>query len=505
MLLLAAATAGCAGLLPRPGSGPGLPDGERDLRRQLASGRYEAALDRLNSDASPVRDELLRLQFRGLAAHYAGRPGASSSALEAAATLAEERYTRSLSRGALAFLTNHRILPYRPGDVERLLLHHYGALNYLAAGDPEEAAVEARRLAHMLDRTADDGPAWARTPAGRSLRATLRRLTGAVFEAAGERNDADVARRLARRLESEPGTGTEPVGADPEGRRDSAAPGEGRPGSGGRVVLVVEQGFAPHRVERSLNAVLGVEQVRRLRTEARQLRSTGGDAEGDSAVGGEGPDGGAADSADVSLSLARQLLDGGRRSGRRGRVRLAEDGDGSVRVLRLAWPELAQPVSARPVRRVEAPGVAGDSARVRSTGADLAGALAAEFRSGRVERLARTLLRAAAKQTAVEALADGVKEGDEEWGEAVGTAASIFAAVVERADTRCWHLLPARISVHRLDLPPGEHRLELLLAGPGPAADRRVSLGPVHVREGGTTVLSHRVWPRRSELAARGP
>lgn len=502
LLLLAASATGCASLFSGLGSGGGLPEYERSLRQSLAAGRYGEALGALSDSTSRIGDELLRLQFRGLAAHYAGQPRASSDALESAAFLAEERYTRSLTNEALSLLTSDRIRPYRPGDVERLLIHHYGALNYLAAGDPEEAAVEARRLAHMLDGIDDESPEWAGSRAGRSLRSVLRRVTGVVFEAAGEENDADVAYRLAERVappgESERLRLTAADSLPPDTvRPDSAAPAAPRPA--GEVVLVVEQGFAPHRVERSAVAVLGIEDVRRLHHEAEHLRAAEGKTASLSAVA-DTPEA-EGDSTAVATSLARQLM--GKASGaRRGRrVRLAGESDGGVRLLRLAWPELAAPVAARPVRGVR-PAEAGEVEPALAADADLAGAVAAEFRGGQVGRLARTLLRAAAKQAAAEAVSEaaGGEEDGDDLGEVLGTAASIFAAAVERADTRSWHLLPARISVLRLRLPPGEHRLTLELETPGADRRREVEIGPVTVRRGRPTVLSRRIWPPASRL-----
>ncbi len=512
LLLLAASATGCAGLFTGIGAGSGLPDYERNLRQTLAAGRYEEVVGALSDSTSRIGDDLLRLQFRGLAAHYAGQPRASSDALEEAAFLAEERYTRSLTNEALSLLTNDRVRPYRPGDVERLLIHHYGALNYLAAGDPEEATVEARRLAHVLDRVADESPGWTESRAGRSLRSALRRVTGAVFEAAGEENDADVAHRLAERAAppgetASPGrTAADSLPADTM-RADSAAVAGSR--RDGEVVLLVEQGFAPHRIERSAVAVLGLDDVRRLHDEGEELRMAERKTASLQEVA-ETPEA-AGDSFSVATILARELL--GRTSGSRrsGRVRLVGDPEGGVRLLRLAWPELAVPVAARPVRDIRP----ADSVPVQPTvaaDADLAGALAAEFQGGQVGRLARTLLRAAVKQAAAEAVFEAAgggedDEGDEDgegWGEALGTAASIFGAAVERADTRSWHLLPARISVLRLRLPPGEHRLILELGPQGADRRREVEIGPVTVRRGRPTVISRRVWPPADRLGARG-
>lgn len=502
LLLLAASAAGCAGLFGGTGPGGGLPDYERNLRQALAAGRYREALGELSDTTSRIGDELLRLQFRGLAAHYAGEPRASSDALESAAFLAEERYTRSLTNEALSLLTNDRVRPYRPGNVERLLIHHYGALNYLAAGDREEAAVEARRLAHMLDRVEDESPDWAGSRAGRSLRSVLRRVTGVVFEAAGERNDAEVAYRLAERT-APPGAGPTPAAADTLRPDSSTVLPRSRPA--GEVVLIVEQGFAPHRIERSAVAVLGLEDVRRLHREADELRARERQTASLAAVADTPEAGG--DSSAVATSLAREFLGKASGSRRARRVRLAGDSDGGLRLLRLAWPELAAPVAAGPLRGVR-PTDSVEAETAAAADADVAGAVAAEFRNGQVGRLARTLLRAAAKQAAVDALAeaagDGEEEDDEGWGEALGTVASLFAAAVERADTRSWHLLPARISVLRVRLPPGEHRLALEIDTPGVGGRRQAEIGPVTVREGRPTVVAHRVWPPAVRLGARG-
>lgn len=120
---------------------------------------------------------------------------------------------------------------------------------------------------------------------------------------------------------------------------------------------------------------------------------------------------------------------------------------------------------------------------------------AAEFRDGQVGRIARTLVRAAVKQAAVEAVSDAGSEDEEEWLELAGTVVGVVTAAVERADTRCWHLLPARLSVHRLILPSGIHELVLELAGTERGGARRVVLDPVQVSPGRVTVVTYRVWP----------
>jgi hypothetical protein len=197
----AAALGGCARAtraLARPYvlAPTGLEVPEQALRDALAAGRWDDAARRAASErGGGPSDPLLRALYAGTAEFYAGRYARSAEAFDRAGRLADERFTKRVSRGAAALLTNDRALPYLPGDNERLMAGYYGTLAYLHAGDLEGAAVEARRLALALQR-ADD----RRDPMDRSLRAALRYLTGAVFEAAGDREDADVAYRNAALL-----------------------------------------------------------------------------------------------------------------------------------------------------------------------------------------------------------------------------------------------------------------------------------------------------------------
>ena len=67
--------------------------------------------------------------------------------------------------------------------------------------------------------------------------------------------------------------------------------------------------------------------------------------------------------------------------------------------------------------------------------------------------------------------------------------------MLEHADTRSWHLLPADVALSRLTLPPGRHRLSIRL---GPASDsaRVVDLGDVDITAGQIAFVPIRLWPR---------
>lgn len=522
---------GCALLSPASTAPGGLSSYEEDLRGLLRSGRVEEAARRVSEDGDAVGDRLLRLQYEGLLAHYAGRWEESNAALERAALVAEDRVTRSLSRGALSLVTSDRVLPYRPPPPERLLIHYYGALNYLRLGDPEEAAVEARRLVHLLD-VQEDG----REPGsgeGR-LRATMRYVAGAAFEAAGEWNDASVAYRRAGqvldrsllpawveppstrsvaggRSGSGPSAGNAPLGladrppaADPLAPVDAAPPG-GAAGPTGEVLVILEEGFAAHRVERSLNLFLRDRDLEALRPREEDGDEPDWELLVDAAASGAAPRGRAlekdAGRAATALALAERLLEEGALSAGdevpRDRRRRSAGGGGVPYLLRVAWPELAG-LDRRPSPlRVRIPAAVGMpvSASLETDpawGADFSRALLEDFRRRQPALLAKTILRALAKRGVAEALEAAVEEEDAVLGEIVGLVANAGFAVLERADTRSWQLAPARIGFVRTRLPAGDRHVAL------DAEDfrggRTLETREVSVRPGRLTVVSVRAW-----------
>lgn len=534
VVLSALLLAGCAPLFrSHDFAANGLTRYDDRLRRLASEGRADSALALAAPERAEVGDELLRLQYEGLLAHYAGRWEESNAALQAAATLAEERYTRSLSRAALSLLTSDNVLPYRPPGTERLLLHYYGALNYLRAGDEESAAVEARRLSHLLNLEADDG---LERPERRTLHATLRYMAGATFEAAGERNDAEVAYRLARRLAAE---------AVPDGQAAEMAPGHGAEAGGGEegsppelalpppdsgdVVVIVERGFAPYRVSRSQAVLLWPDEVRALSAGAASEAegSRGSPLEAAAAVAArlvaekaagrdlaERGEPGATDPPERGRSgrkrsgpsaaadppppipLEGPLRDAIRTARERGdaeapaRARRAARRTGTPYLLLVAWPDLALPPSLPPPR-LRAPG---DVSRPVGLRSDLAGVLAADFAEQQPLLLAKSLLRGLAKYAVAKTVKDELKEEDEVLGEVAGLVANAGLSLLERADVRCWHLLPADLSVVRLRLPAGSSDLAVELPSRDFRPGRAMEVGPVEVRPGGVTVVSVRAW-----------
>jgi hypothetical protein len=304
-------------LMGVPRTGPeGRSMHDTDLQRLIREEAFIEALDLTDpDDRGEIGDELLRLMHRGLLLHYAGRYAESNEVLQRAEEIIDDRYTKSVSVALLSLVTNDRALAWIPGDTERMMVNYYGALNYLALANPEEAAVEARRLSRLLELGEDDELDAAEI----EMRKTLRYFAASVFEASGDHNNAAVAYRhvwspadaitdtpLRPRFidlygvdipDQEPpeaardfdtvvdslmaaisADSIRPVGPDSLVVSDSlnlpdglAAPdGLATPdvlsvsdslfeppgqvaGSGGDVVILLEHGFVAHRVERSLN------------------------------------------------------------------------------------------------------------------------------------------------------------------------------------------------------------------------------------------------------------
>ena len=130
---------------------------------------------------------------------------------------------------------------------------------------------------------------------------------------------------------------------------------------------------------------------------------------------------------------------------------------------------------------------------------DLSVAMREELAHERPAMLTRLLLRGLGRYLISREVEDAVEEKHGETaGFIVGRLANLAGNSMERADTRSWSLLPDRISVVRMSLPEGEHRVRLEVVGEGGGA-RFVDLGSVSVRAGALTVLRERVWANDAE------
>lgn len=175
--------AGCSSQLPV----------QQKNRQLLSAGSYDLALAGLeqSSLAKSSTNELLYLMEKGSVLYLAGDYDGAITVLNDAERLADDLFTKSVSRGAASFLSNDNVIPYAGEDYETALIHYYKALAFLQKGELEAAAVECRKVDERLLFFFD-------SYGGKNVYkedAFLRFLTGLIYEADGDVNNAFIAYR----------------------------------------------------------------------------------------------------------------------------------------------------------------------------------------------------------------------------------------------------------------------------------------------------------------------
>jgi hypothetical protein len=277
-------------------------------------------------------------------------------------------------------------------------------------------------------------------------------VSGVIFEAAGERQDALVAYRNAAAL-----LGTLPGDTTLAGR-DS-----------GDVVVLLEDGFVGRPEPRSFGVFMSGDELVALTS-------------GDNAA---------------RLGVA-QVVE--RRSWSRHR--------GLEREVAVGWLtyEINWATFEPPRRAGEGLGVRSGECIAPTISAFVSEAVQADFERGQPARLTRAIARTAIRFAAMEAAEDAFdkaskdrkkkkKDGEKGggwWSILLGiglAATSVTSSVIDQPDLRAWQILPDRITIARLRLPVGEHPVEVM------RGDEVVSLGTVTVRPGGVAVMTYRWWP----------
>jgi hypothetical protein len=474
----------------------GLERSEERLRLALTRARGDSGV-RPKDDDLPG-DALVKSLYQGSFAYYSGRYAEAADLFDRADQLAEARYTKSISQNALAMMTNDRELDYEPGINERLLMHYYAALAYWRKGDGEGATVEARKLAYLLQKFEADT-----TSRDKTLRQTLRTFAGVLFEAAGERNDALVSYRNAQAI----------AGGRVNADSLETLPSDALTADSGDVVIVVEQGFVAFPTPWDLtvpiykhewNYVSGEDRFRGGWMSARIGNRLSAQLGGDGGLWWTGPSATlgfddrwagmtAGSASDVNLTY---------RPGNQYAYRYDPRwGWAPVRVF--ATPErilkLSVPIFKRP-RALGAPSIADAPGTVSViAAADLSEAEVADFDRVRTWTYARAVLRVAVKAIAAEEAEKAVKRStkDEKKGDRLGQLfgflTSAAGAVLERADTRNWNLLPQAVTLVRVRVPVSAHDVRLAIPG------GTVLLPLPRIRPRGVTLATARIWSGPAE------
>lgn len=474
-----------------------LETGDAWLRHYLMAGRAEEAVAQLRNPRTAPRDDLVRDLQMGLALRAAGQWAESNAAFERAELEADRRYSRSITQAAGTLLLNDAVVSYTPPPAEGAMIPFYRMLNYLELGEPDGARVEARKATAYLERLRG---AAGEPCVGEGL---VQYLAGLTFAAAGDRQDALVALRQAERAyDACAGDGAAPptsLGEDlyrvalAAGVAEVADSAAARyrlsppppPDEVGEVLVVVEQGWVAHRAGDALHVPIWDDDIDGLES---------ADEDGIAASAGR-----------VSARVLEATLERsqwGSSAGDHPAVQVAAALDGAY-VMRLAWPVFRrEPFAPAAVRLlsergpVEAPGAA----------SDLSTLLVRRWERQRPAAMARMVGRGMTRYLiSREAERGAERKGGEAAGWLIGRITNLAGNRLERADTRSWSLLPDRIALLRVSLPPGEHALRLEVVDAPDGASRAVELGPVRVEAGRTRVLTRRVWNAdQAELAEPG-
>jgi len=131
-----------------------------EMKDPLSKGNYEEGLNRVqkNQDLYGEKDALLFEMDQGVLFFYLGQYDSSLAHFKNAEKIQDDLYARSVTDEATAIMTNDYSRPYRARPYERIALHQFMMMGYLAKGNAEGALVEVRKTQLLFDQLYRDDP-----------------------------------------------------------------------------------------------------------------------------------------------------------------------------------------------------------------------------------------------------------------------------------------------------------------------------------------------------------
>ena len=422
----------------------------QEVIEPLEIGKPEAAYTYLQKHAQKKHD--IPYQFElGLVAHYANLFPESNAALDVAGDIAEDRYTKSVLKEVGSLGTSDKLRPYSATRYERLLSHYYRALNYVYLNQLDGALVECRRATNLINYFKGEDEDYNFFGA-----AFLAHLSGMLFEATGEWNDALISYKQAAEYyqNAEEKTGVEmpddigsalvrlthKLGFTDEFERYRVQYGEPieQRENTGELILFYESGYVSQKGEEALMfPILKTDKVE----EAEKFVPT--------LMGREGA---------VYEEVELEYL------------------------LRIAMPTIR---SNRP-RFAGLRVAVGEDQKIGVLVEDVENIAIETFDAQRPVILLRTLLRALGKYLLY-------REANKQH-KALGVLANLAGVVTEQADTRSWQTLPNKIFMVRMLLPTGAHTLNLSFLGANGQVSGSHSVPDIKIYPNQITFLNYRTY-----------
>ena len=422
----------------------------QEVESKLNSGQPEDAYTYLEKKGPKEPD--IPHQFElGLVAHYANHFAESNAALDLAGDIAEDRYTKSVSKELGSLVTSDKLRPYAGTQYERLLSHYYRALNYVYLNQLDGALVECRRATALINYFKGDDEKYDFFGTG-----FLAYLSGMLFEATGEWNDALISYKQAAEyyrnaaektgVEMPPDIGnalarlTRKLGFTDEFERYREQYGNPPPPpeNTGELILFYESGYVPPKREENLIfPILKTDDV-----EDEKFVPT--------LIGREGM---------VFEDVKLEYL-----------LRVAIPTIGSHRPY-LTGIQVAVDKQ-KPTRGVLVE--------------DVENIAIETFNAQRPMILFRTLGRALLKYLGTRKV--------REKNEALGLLTNLAGVLTEQADTRSWQTLPNQIFMVRMPLPEGTHTLTLSFLDANGQVRGSQSVPDIRIDANRITFLNHRTY-----------
>ena len=430
----------------------------QEVIEPLETGKPENAYTYLQKHA-PKKPDIPHQFEIGLVAHYANHFAESSKAFDIAGDIAEDRYTKSVSKELGSLVTTDKLRPYSATQYERLLTHYYSTLNYVYLNQLDGALVECRRATALINFFKGEDEKYDFFGTG-----FLAHLSGMLFEAAGEWNDAlisykqateyykNAAEKTGVEMPSDIGNAlvrlTRKLRFTDEFERYRNQYGEPpeHPENYGELILFYESGYVPQKTEAALTfPILKSDPIFKDESDIEETRA-----------------------------FARTL------SKREGEpydeVKLAY-------ILRVAIPTIG---SHRPLLAGVEVAVVDKKARGVLV-EDIESTAIETFKAQRPIILIRTLVRTLLKYWTA-------SQVQKKGGKVLGIVANLAVALTEQADTRSWRTLPNQIFMVRMPLPAGTHTLKYSFLDANGQVHRSVPGPDIEIYPNQITFWNHRTY-----------